>query len=73
MAETTGQLPNESATAPAVRYTTGAFVILVMALATQVAQAAPTKQRQKASVESSRDAQQADRRSYIRSLSGIAY
>ena len=36
MAETTGQIPNESASAPAVRYTTGAFVILVMALAPQI-------------------------------------
>ena len=36
MAETTGQLPNESASAPAARYTTGAVVILVMALAPQL-------------------------------------
>jgi Tripartite tricarboxylate transporter TctB family len=36
MAETTGQLPNQSASEPAARDTTGAFVILAMALAPQI-------------------------------------
>jgi hypothetical protein len=36
MAETTGQLPDQSASEPAARYATGAFVILVMAFAPQI-------------------------------------
>jgi Tripartite tricarboxylate transporter TctB family len=36
MAETTGQLPNQAASGPAVRYTTGAVVILVTAFAPQI-------------------------------------